>query len=145
MLTKFLLLTLIQLYIFQITFAVYYGHEVGHTSMDSTHYDRRILLQQCPIIKVSHPATYLFNFKSPSLFSINNTNASDIVLSRKQIIMNYEEDTLVTRSTSDTININNTVPLTMDQAALDIIIDKQVFIINFFVHSFHLTLYHNLD
>ncbi|CAF4868920.1 unnamed protein product, partial [Rotaria socialis] len=91
------------------SFCLYYGHEVGHTSMESTHYDRRILQQQCPInnqLKESHQTTYLANFKSFPLTSTIN-NGSGLISSRKQFIVSYEEDTLVTRASSDTIDVNN--------------------------------------
>ncbi|CAF3282215.1 unnamed protein product [Rotaria socialis] len=128
MFARIFLISIVQLYIFRTSFCLYYGHEVGHTSMESTHYDRRILQQQCPInnqLKESHQTTYLANFKSFPLTSPIN-NGSGLISSRKQFIVSYEEDTLVTRASSDTIDINNRSPLSMDQAALDIIVDKQI-------------------
>ncbi|CAF0889821.1 unnamed protein product [Rotaria sordida] len=133
MFTKFILISIIQLYIIQTIFCVYFGHEVGRTSMDSTHYDRRIVQQQCPInnqMKESHQTKYFVNFKSlPSSSSSStttNNNNSNLILIHGQFISNYEEDQLITRASSSPIDVNNTVPLSLDQATIDVIVDKQI-------------------
>ncbi|CAF3370347.1 unnamed protein product [Rotaria sp. Silwood1] len=132
MFTKFFLISIIQLYIIQISLCVYVGHEVGRTSMDSTHYDRQFVQQQCPInnqIKESHQVTYLVNSKSLSSSSTNNNNnnnESKMISFHRQFIVNYEEDKLVTRASSSPIDVNNTVPLVIDQASIGVIVDKQI-------------------
>ncbi len=125
MFTKFFLIFIIQLYLFQTSLSIRYGHEVGSTSMDSTHYDRQILQQQCPI-KKQYQATYWANITS---LSTNNSNGTHVLLFRKQFIINNEQDRLVTRASSSTINVNNTDPLDIDQALVHITVDKQVRVI----------------
>jgi len=128
MFTQFFGIVLVQLYFSQISFCVRFGHEVGRTSMDSTHYDRRILQQQCSInnqIKEQHQATYWITVRSSSS-STNNTNATNSIPFRRQLIINNGEDRLVTRASSGTINVDSTDPLGIDQALLNIIVDKQV-------------------
>jgi hypothetical protein len=122
MFTKFFLISIIQLYLFQTSFSVRFGHEVGSTSMDSTHYDRRIFQQQCPL-KERYQATYWTNIKSSSA---NNSNGSHVLLFKKQFIINNEEDRLVTRASSETVNVDNTDPLNIDQAVVHIVVNKQV-------------------
>jgi hypothetical protein len=129
MFTQFFGIVLVQLYFSQISFCVRFGHEVGRTSMDSTHYDRRILQQQCSInnqIKEQHQATYWITVRSLSSSSTNNTSANNSISFRKQLIINNGEDRLVTRASSGTINVDTTDPLGIDQASLNIIVDKQV-------------------
>jgi uncharacterized protein YdeI (BOF family) len=97
--------------------------------MDSTHYDRRILQQQCSInnqIKEQHQATYWITVRSLSSSSTNNTSANNSISFRKQLIINTGEDRLVTRASSGTINVDTTDPSGIDQASLNIIVDKQV-------------------
>ena len=60
------------------------------------------------------------------LSSTNNSNGNNLIPFRRQFIINNGEDRLVTRASSDTINVNNTDPLDIDQASLDVIVDKQV-------------------
>ncbi len=45
---------------------------------------------------------------------------------RRQLIINNGEDLLVTRASADTVNVNNTISLGIDQATVDIIVDNQV-------------------
>lgn len=130
MFTKFfIIIFIIQFSFFQTIFSVLIGHEVGGTSMDSTHYDRRIFQQQCPVnnpLKDQHQYIYWSNAKSSSLSTTNNTNGNNLISYRKQFYINNADDRLVTRISSDTININNTDPLDIDQASVDVIVDKQV-------------------
>lgn len=106
------------------------GHEIGSTSMDSTHYDRRNFHQQCSlnnqIKEFSRPRFWLAVRSSPS--SINNSNSNNLIPFRRQLITNNnnDEDRLVTRTSSNPINKNETIPLDIDQATVDIIVDKQV-------------------
>jgi hypothetical protein len=128
MFIKFLLILIIQFIFFQTSFCVHFGHEVGGTSMDSTHYDRRIFQQQCPVnnqLKEQRQVTSWSNIKSSSL-STNNSNGNNLTPYRRLFTINNGEDRLITRISSDTISVNNTDPLDIDQASVDIIVDKQV-------------------
>lgn len=131
MFTKFFLIFIIQLNFFQTSFSIHYGHEVGGTSMDSTHYDRRIFQQQqCPInnqLKEQHQVIYWSNAKSSSLSSTtNNSNENSLISIRRQITINRGDDQLITRASSDTIHVNNTDPLDIDEASINIIVNQQV-------------------
>ncbi|CAF5182439.1 unnamed protein product, partial [Rotaria sp. Silwood1] len=55
----------------------------------------------------------------------NNNNESKMISFHRQFIVNYEEDKLITRASSSPIDVNNTVPLVIDQASIGIIVDKQ--------------------
>ncbi len=128
MFTKFFLIFIIQFYFFQTSFCVYYGHEVGGTSMDSTHYDRRVFKQQCPInnqLKEQRQIIYWSNAKSSSS-STNNNSGNNLITFRRQFTISNGENRLITRASSDTINVNNTDPLDIDQASLDVFVNKQV-------------------
>jgi hypothetical protein len=128
MFTKFVLISIIQLYFYQTSFCVRVGHEVGGTSMDSTHYDRRVSQQQCLTnkqIKEQPQSIHWYNFKS-SLSSTNNSNGSYLIPLQRQLVITNGEDRLVTRTSSNTINVNNRAPLGVDEATVDVIIDKQV-------------------
>ncbi|CAF0896915.1 unnamed protein product [Adineta steineri] len=119
MLTKFFFISLIQCYFFQISFCVH----IGGTSMDSTHYNRQLLQYQCPInnqIKEQHQTTYWINVRSFSLINDTNTNNS------RHLIFNNGEDRLITRASSGAIDVDNTDPLDIDQASMNIIVDKQI-------------------
>ena len=117
--------------------------------MESTHYDRRIVQQQCSIndrMKEQYQVTYRTNFKSLSSSSATTTNTttnnnrSSLILFQKRLVSILGEDRLVTRVSSNTIDINNTVPLIMDQSSLDIIVDKQVRInIHFALSTFQVS------
>ena len=134
MFNKVFLISIIHFYFCRTLICVHhFGHEVGGTSMESTHYDRRIFQQQCSIndqMKEQYQVIYRTNFKSSSSSTTTNTtinnNRSSLILFQKRLISNLGEDRLVTRVSSDTIDINNTVPLNMDQSSVDIIVDKQV-------------------
>jgi len=105
--------------------------------MDSTHYDRRIFQQQCPInnqLKQQRQIIYWSNAKSSST---NNSNGNNLISFRRQFTINNGDDRLITKVSSGTINVNNTDPLDIDQASIDIIVDKQVRFILFFENKFH--------
>ncbi|CAF1177372.1 unnamed protein product [Rotaria sp. Silwood1] len=129
---KFYFISIIQLFLFQLSISIHIGHEVGSTSMDSTHYDRRILYQQCPLnneIKDIYRTSFSATIRSPSSsLTTNISNQSSLIPFRRQLIINNGEDRLVTRTLSNTINVNNTntIPLGIDQAAVDIIVDNQI-------------------
>jgi len=101
---------------------------VGGTSMDSTHYDRRVFQQQCPInnqLKEQRQIIYWSNAKSSSSSS-NNSNGNNLIPFRRQFTISNGENRLITRASSGTINVTNTGPLDIDQASLDVIVNKQV-------------------
>jgi hypothetical protein len=131
MCTKFYLISVVQICLFQISSTLHFGHEVGSTSMDSTHYDRRILQQQqhqCSINgenKELHRSSFWAAVRSSSL-SANHTNGSHLIPFRRQLIINNGDERLVTRASSNTINVNNTLPLGIDQATVDVVVDNQV-------------------
>jgi hypothetical protein len=124
MFTKLLLIFILQFEFFQTSFSV----QVGGTSMDSTHYDRRIFQQQCPInnqLKEQSHVMYSSNAKS-SLPSTNNSHKNNFIPIRRQYTINNGDDRLIIRASSGTINVNNTDPLDIDQAVVDVIVNKQV-------------------
>jgi hypothetical protein len=128
MYTKLYLIFIIQLILFHISISVRFGHEVGSTSMDSTHYDRRISYHQCPLnseTKELSRARFWLAIRSSSQTN-NSSNQHNLIPFRRQLIINNGEDRLVTRASSNTNNINNTTSLSIDQATVDIIVDKQV-------------------
>jgi hypothetical protein len=128
MYTKLYLISIIHLILFQISISSRFGHEVGSTSMDSTHYDRRILHQQCPlnsVTKDSHRTSFWAAIRSSSL-TANSSNQNLLIPFRRQLIINNGEDRLVTRASANTVNVNNTISLDIDQATVDIIVDNQV-------------------
>jgi hypothetical protein len=129
MYTKLYFILIIQLICFHLSITIHFGHEVGSTSMDSTHYDRRILSYQCPLnseIKDLSRARFWLAIRSSSLIN-NSTYQNNLIPFRRQLIINNGEDRLVTRaSSSNIINLNNTILLSIDQATVDIIVDKQV-------------------
>ncbi len=105
-----------------------FGHEVGSTSMDSTHYDRRSFYHQCPLnseTKESSRARVWLAIRSSPL-TINNSNQSNSIPFRRQLVQNNGEDRLVTRAPANTTSLNSTTPLGIDQATVDIVVDKQV-------------------
>ena len=129
--TKLALISLIQLFLLHSSISVQLGHEVGSTSMDSTHYDRRIIHQQCSLnnndVKDLNRASFWATIRSPSPSTVNSTNQTQLVPFRRQLIINNGEDRLVTRSpSSNTTNTNQTTLLGIDQATVDIIVDNQV-------------------
>ena len=137
MYTKLYLITIIHLILFQISLSSRFGHEVGSTSMDSTHYDRRILHQQCPLnsaIKDLHRTSFWAAIRSSSL-TANSSNQNLLIPFRRQLIINNGEDRLVTRASANTVNVNNTTSLGIDQATVDIIVDNQVRNIYFSNHN----------
>jgi hypothetical protein len=106
--------------------------DVGSTSMDSTHYDRRLLQQkqaQCfrsnEHNDVYHRETFWTTARSLSL-AINNSNTSQWIPFRRQLILNIGDERLVTRTSSNNVNGTRTNSLGIDQASVDIIVDKQV-------------------
>jgi hypothetical protein len=126
MLIKFLLIFIVQFNCFQKSFCVRYGHEIGGTSMDSTHYDRRIFQQQCPINNQFNQVIYWSNAQSSSLLLTNNSQGNSLIPIRRQFKINRGENQLIIRASSDTIHVNNTDPLDIDEASVNVIVDKQV-------------------
>lgn len=122
-------IVIIHLFLLQTISSIRLGHEVGSSSMDSTHYDRRILYQQCPSSsepKDLHRATFWVAVRSASITS-NSSNQTNVIPIRRQLIINNGEDRLVTRTTSNKTNVNNaTNQWGIDQATMDIIVDNQV-------------------
>lgn len=110
MLRKVLWILFLQINLIEILFALHYGHEVGRTSMDSTHYDRQRFEQICSSNKQHR---YLSSSNSNSI-----SMQKQLKLNREDILFNLKDD-------SDAININQTDPLDMDQASLNISVDQQ--------------------
>jgi hypothetical protein len=128
MFTKFIWIFILQFNCFQRTLSVRYGYEVGGTSMDSTHYDRRIFQEQCPVnnqIKDQRQVIYWSNTQS-TLSSTNNSQGNSLVPIRKQFIINRGDSQLITRASSDTIHVNNTESLDIDEASVHIVVEQQV-------------------
>ena len=122
---KLYFISIIQLLLLQISISIRFGYEVGSTSMDSTHYDRS---QQCPLnsdIKERNRKIFWTTIRSSS-FIVNSSNQSSLIPFSRQLIVNNGEDRLVTRASSNTDNVNNTISLGIDQAVVDIIVDNQV-------------------
>lgn len=128
----FIIIFLIQLNFFQTISSIH----IGGTSMDSTHYDRRLYQQQqCPInhsLKTQRQVISWSNIKSSLLSTNNSNNGNNLIPYRRQFSIYNGDDQLITRASSDTIHINNTNPLDIDQASIDIIVDKQVRTLLFF-------------
>ncbi|CAF1504777.1 unnamed protein product [Adineta steineri] len=134
MYTNFYFISIIQLLLFQTSISIHFGHEVGSSSMDSTHYDRRICSLNNEKKELNRASFWATIRSSP--FTMNNTNQSNLIPFRRQLIINNGEDRLVTRSspsvsTLNTTNINNSIPLGIDQASVDIIVNNQVRIRDF--------------
>jgi len=116
----------IQFYFIQ---SIRVGHEVGSTSMDSTHYDRQNHPDQCLSNELSRPRFWLA--VRSSLTSSNSTTTNDhnntLLPFRRQLVTNNGDERLVTRAiTTNSTDSNSTVSLTIDQALVDIVVDKQV-------------------
>ncbi|CAF3665598.1 unnamed protein product [Adineta steineri] len=129
MYTNFYFISIIQLLLFQTSISIHFGHEVGSSSMDSTHYDRRICSLNNEKKELNRASFWATIRSSP--FTMNNTNQSNLIPFRRQLIINNGEDRLVTRSspsvsTLNTTNINNSIPLGIDQASVDIIVNNQI-------------------
>ena len=101
----------------------HFGHEVGSTSMDSTHYDRRILHDQCPRIGETRRERFWLAIRSSSMSNQTQTNSIPF---RRQLITNNGEDRLVIRTSPNLNSSNQTISLEIDQAMVDILVDKQV-------------------
>ena len=84
--------------------AVRLDHELGRTSMDSTHYDRRLVQQPCPT---------------------KNVNLNSLIPLSNALIGIREDNTLVNRA-SGAIDVNNDHPLGIDEALVNIEVDTQV-------------------
>ena len=128
MFTKFIWIFILQFNCFQRTLSVRYGYEVGGTSMDSTHYDRRIFQEQCPVnnqINDQRQVIYWSNTQS-TLPSTNNSQGNSLIPIRKQFIINRGDSQLITRASSDTIHVNNTESLDIDEASVHIVVEQQV-------------------
>ncbi len=130
MYTKFNLIVLLQLIYFHTCISHRFGHEVGSSSMDSTHYDRRNFHDHCSLNSESkefpRERFWLAVRSSSSASSMNNNTQKNLIPFRRQLIMNNGEDRLVTRASPNTIALNNTISLGIDQAITYIIVDKQV-------------------
>ena len=106
------------------------GHEVGSTSMDSTHYDRRLLPDQCSLASGAasrESSRSTFWAAARSLASpLNSTNESSLIPLRRQLIVNTDDERLVTKTPFSSVNTTRTKALTIDQATVDIVVDNQV-------------------
>lgn len=123
------LIFLVNFCLIQTSFSIHYGHEVGGTSMDSTHYDRRLFQQQCPINNKNnnqHQVIYWSNIKSTTTTTSNTTNENTLIPIRKKFFINRGDDQYLFKPSSGTINVNNTDPLDIDEAFVTITVDKQV-------------------
>lgn len=129
MYTKLNLIFLLQLIYFHKCISHRFGHQVGSTSMDSTHYDRRNFNDQClsnSETKELQRERFWLAIRSSSSSMNNNTQKNLIPFRRQLITNNGGEDRLITRTSPNTITLNNTIELGIDQALIDIIVDKQV-------------------
>jgi hypothetical protein len=97
--------------------------------MDSTHYDRRNFNDQClsnSETKELQRERFWLAIRSSSSSMNNNTQKNLIPFRRQLITNNGGEDRLIIRTSPNTITLNNTIELGIDQALIDIIVDKQV-------------------
>lgn len=110
------------------TSATRFGYDVGSTSMDSTHYDRRLFHDQCPTSHDLTRASFWATARSLSPPSANASNATQWIPFRRQLIVNNGDERLVTRVPIATANstANQTRILGIDQATVDILVDNQV-------------------
>lgn len=127
----FHLLSLLSLLLFSFTSANRFGYDVGSTSMDSTHYDRRLFHDQCSTSNDSPRSSFWATARSLSSSSSSSANASNTtqwIPFRRQLIVNNGDERLVTRIPITTANntINQTRILGIDQATVDILVDNQV-------------------
>jgi hypothetical protein len=96
--------------------------------MDSTHYDRRIFQEQCSInnqFKNLHQVIDWSNTQS-SLTLVNNSQGNYLIPIRKQFNINRGDNQLIIRASSDTIHVNNTDRLNIDEASVHVIVDQKV-------------------
>ncbi|CAF1481200.1 unnamed protein product [Adineta ricciae] len=92
-------------YLFEFSIA----QQIGGTSMESTHYDRRLFQQkQC------------YAPHQPKELDQSNYYITT------QLIFRNQHDRLVTRVSSGAIDLNNTRPLGIDQASINITVDQQI-------------------
>ncbi|CAF5195079.1 unnamed protein product, partial [Rotaria magnacalcarata] len=124
-------IVIIQLFLFPTSSSsVRFGHEVGSSSMDSTHYDRRVAHQQCSSnseTKQFHRASFWAAIRSSSALTTNSSNQTTLIPFRRHLIINNGEDRLVTRASSNKTNVSNTtISLGIDQATVDFIVDNQI-------------------
>ena len=121
MLMQFLLF-----YLFEFSIA----QQIGGTSMDSTHYDRRLFQQkQCYAPnqpKELYQSNYWITVRSVPSFDMNNSFINNSLAFQRQLIFRNQHDRLVTRVSSGAIDLNNTRPLGIDQASINITVDQQV-------------------
>ncbi|UJR27883.1 hypothetical protein I4U23_009148 [Adineta vaga] len=120
-------------YLLQLSVSIYADYEIGGTSMDSTHYDRRLLQQHClkhNQVNEPYQSNYWITVRSLPALSMNNNSSNDITNNsigfRRQLIFNNEYDRLVTRVSSGAIDLNNERPLGIDQASINITVDQQI-------------------
>lgn len=123
------ILILLLSFLFQLSISTRNGYEVGSSSMDSTHYDRRISYKKCPVnseAKDLYRTTYWAIVRSSTTSNHSSNQTSSFIPFRRQLIVNNGEDRLITRASTNSANVNNTTTLGIDQAAVDIIVDNQV-------------------
>ena len=97
--------------------------------MDSTHYDRRIFQNQCLVHRERKELPrerFWLIIRSIAAASATNTTEKNIVPLRRQLVTSSGEDRLVTRTSPNAMTDNRTITLGIDQAMIDIIVDKQV-------------------
>lgn len=93
--------------------------------MDSTHYDRRTFQEQCPMQKES-PRSSFWAAARTLAAPANTTSITQLIPFRRQLVLNTGDERLVTRNAATVPNVNQSTPLGIDQAAVDIIVDNQV-------------------
>ena len=102
--------------------------------MDSTHYDRRIFQNQCLVHRERKELPrerFWLIIRSIAAASATNTTEKNIVPLRRQLVTSSGEDRLVTRTSPNAMTDNRTITLGIDQAMIDIIVDKQVRFIHY--------------
>lgn len=85
--------------------------------------DRRNFRQQC---SMNNQNIQEFHVRSSSWSTSDERNENYIKLIRGQARMITEENQVNTRPSSETIRVNDTDPLDIDEASLNLIVDQQV-------------------
>lgn len=95
---------------------------VGGSSMESTHFDRELRDRQCGV-RAQQGHWITVRSQTPT---VSNSSMNDSTVVRKLRIYNDADDRLMTRVSSETFKINSADPLRIDQAALNVTVDRQV-------------------
>lgn len=127
MLAKVLIPVLLQFWAIEFSFSLHYGHEVGGTSMESTHYDRQTCsIEEKSLPNLPHQVIRWSTMKSISAINSNYSPEIFFIPIRKQFQLNRGENLVTLKDDSDVVNINITDILDMDQASMNISVHKQV-------------------